>query len=420
MKKSVIAAAIAVVVAGGYAFNVYKSRDMYNQEVATEVQAIQDQGLATMDRHIDSATLFSQTETLTVRYKDANIAQAIGPIVIHQDVSFAGIGPSGDWSIDLAKSTLGKALKDGSASGFDNHGHWHFSVFTGKTSGSFELAQSSLKQSSVNIDIKPLTAHFTGRVGVKRCQFTLDWPGMTMKGKDGVVGRLEGVKGSGTEDFSSDHRVAPEQHLNIATVAFKSPKDGTDFALDNLRFDSNMSLKEGFYDMTQHLQADDVVLGEPGAAPKTFHNPQLVYSFKHISAQGLKALSESKPGMAPDVQMQHMQEALNLIAKNGTSFSLDNLSVSYQGKASTAKGHIDLAPTDVASVGLPALIHALNGQAGVTIAKSLESFAPSLHNMVEQLQQQGFATRNADGDAVVQVKLNDGKADVNGHVIPLG
>lgn len=420
MKKSVIAAAIAVVVAGGYAYNVYKSRDMYNQEVVTEMQEVQAQGLATMDRHVDTSTLFSQTETLTVHYKDPELAQMIGPIVLHQRVSFAGIGPSGDWSIDFAKSALGQQLKDGHASGFDNHGDWHYSLFTGKTSGSFQLAESSMTQSAVNIDIKPLTAHFTGKVGVKRCQFTLDWPGMTVKGKDGFVVRLENLTGSGTEDFSSGHKLAPEQHLNIATVAFKNPKDGTDFAFDKVRMDSNMSLKDGFYDMTQHFQADDIVLGEPGAAPKTFNNPQLAYSFKHISAKGLEALSNSKPGTAPDVQMQHMQDALNLIAKSGTSFSLDNLSVSYQGKASTAKGHVDLAPTDVASVGLPALIHALNGQAGVTIAKSLESFAPALHNMVEQLQQQGFATRNADGDAELQVKLNDGQADVNGHVIPLG
>lgn len=419
MNKTVVtSAAVAAVLIGGYAYNVYESKVLYNREAASELQLIRDQGQLSVDRKIDESTPFRQTETITFHYVDPRLDRIVGPLVLHQVASFAGIGPSGDWRIDLCRSHLTQGVKDNTGHGFRNHGQWHFSIFTGKGSGTFQLDHASFDKDSMHVDIQPLNVRFTGSLGDKRCLFSYHWGGLTLTGDKGPTLHMTDINGNSVEDYSGHHRVSPQAHMAIAKVRFIDPRSGATVTFDNAEADGTTSFKNGFYDIKQHFQADDAVVNTQGK-PETFSNPQIAYRLEHLSEQGIKAFSHGVDG-GQAAQMQHLMQTLNLFTQKGASFSLDKLSVTYRDQASTASGQIAVTPTDVTSAGIPALLHGLNGKANLTLAKSLESFSPALHGLIQHLQQQGLVSRDAAGNAKMQVQLNNGKADVNGHVIPLG
>jgi hypothetical protein len=228
---------------------------------------------------------------------------------------------------------------------------------------------------------------------------------------------VRGISGKGTENTITGATYAPEEHMAVASFEVKAPNAfGMKFA--NLRMDSKMSLKEGFYDMDERLKADSLTVGQAGAK-KRFANPSLHYSVNHLSSAGMKALSRAGQYQGADAN-KHVKAALEMLTRGGVSFSLENLSVDLKNETTQANGKFELPANAGSQAGVAGLLHSLKGKASLTLGRSLEMLNPRLHQFVEQVIQQGFGSRNAARQAVFHLNVHDGQAAFNGRVIPLG
>jgi len=418
MKKTAVVSAVLVVAAlGGYAYGVQKSRTVYNEAVAKAMQAVKDRGQVRMDRSIDKSSLLGQTETVTLHFVDPRVAKAMGPLVIHQTVSFAGFGPSGTYSIDTSRYRLGKLLKKGGSKGFLNQGTWHYDLFTHKSSGRFRLEQSSVALGGGNLEIEPLKVTFTDERLDGPCHFVFHWAGGSYRDKGGVSVGVHGVSGKGTENTITGATYAPDEHMAVSSFEVTAPNAfGLKFA--NLRMDSKMSLKEGFYDMDERLAADSLTVG-PAGAKNRFANPTLHYSINHLSRAGMKALSRAGQYQGADAN-EHVMAALQMLARGGLSFNLANFSVDLKDETTRANGDFKLPASAGTRAGVAGLLHSLKGKASLTLGRSVEMLNPRLHQFVRQVIQEGFGVRNAARQAVFHLNVHDGQAAINRRVIPLG
>ncbi len=418
MKKAAVATVVLAAVAlGGYAYGVHESRTVYNQALAKAMQAVKNRGQLRVDRSIDKSSLLGQTETVTLHFVDPRVDKSMGPLVIHQTVSFAGFGPSGVYSIDTSSYRIGKLLKQGDSQGFVNKGTWHYNLFTHKSSGQFHLEQSSVALGGGNLVIEPLKVTFTGERLDGPCHFVFHWKGGNYRDKGGVSFALHGVSGKGTESTITGQTYAPDQHMAVASFEVNAPH-AFGLKLANLRMDSKMSLKDGFYDMDERLAADSLAVG-PAGAQNRFANPSLHYSVNHLSSAGMKALSRAGQYQGADAE-KHVMAALEMLTGGGVSFSLENLSVDLKNETTQANGKFELPAGAGSQAGVAGLLHSLKGKASLTLGRSLEMLNPRLHQFVEQVIQQGFGNRNAASQAVFHLKVHDGQAVINGRVIPLG